>query len=379
MAKTKMISLSEIKINPKNPRIIKDGRFKKLKKSVSKFKKMLELRPIIIDEDNVILGGNKRYEALVASGVTEVPGSWVKKASDLTAKEKQEFIIKDNVPFGEWEIDALRDEFDIGELEEWGLDDIDFTVGGAGGKTDEDSVPDIPREPITKLGDFYQLGDHRLLCGDSTNLKDVERLMAGEKADMVFTDPPYGISYSSSKFDGNTKGVTNKRNKANMIIGDGKEFDPSFILKIFASVKEIFIWGMQYYPQKLGRGGVVCWNKKKESEAQCPHGDFELCWSKAERNKMFWYRWGGFNNKEKGESRLHTTQKPVDLAIWFFDNWGRAKNIIVDLFGGSGSTLIACEKTGRKCRMMELDGIYCDVIVKRWEEYTGQKAQIVKG
>lgn len=173
-----MISLSEIKINPKNPRIIKDGRFKKLKKSVSKFKKMLELRPIIIDEDNVILGGNKRYEALVASGFTEVPESWVKKASDLTAKEKQEFIIKDNVGFGEWEIDMLRDEFDVGELEEWGLDDVDFDVGGGGGKTDEDAVPEPPKKAITKPGDLYGFGEYYEceVCGKEYSVLDAKKI-----------------------------------------------------------------------------------------------------------------------------------------------------------------------------------------------------------
>ena len=136
----------------------------------------------------------------------------------------------------------------------------------------------------------------------------------------------------------------------------------------------MFIWGYQYYPEKLGRGGIIVWNKKREEEQGCPHGDFELCWSKNERNKMCWLRWGGFNNKENGEERLHTTQKPVALVEWFFDNWGKGLHLVADLFGGSGTTLIACEKTSRHCRIMELDPAYCDVICKRWEQFTGNTA-----
>jgi DNA modification methylase len=212
------------------------------------------------------------------------------------------------------------------------------------------------------------------MCGDSTSIDAVDKLMDGARADMVFTDPPYGIAYSSDKFDGNRSGVTNKRNKAEMILGDEQSFDPSFLLEMFGKVKEVFVWGYQYYPDKLGRGGIIVWNKKVESEAKNPHGDFELCWSSKERNKMCWLQWGGFKNKEKGETRLHTTQKPVALALWFFENWGKKSKRVVDVFGGSGSTLIACEKTNRNCYMMELDPKYCDVIVKRWQDYTGKKA-----
>jgi len=292
-----------------------------------------------------------------------------------------DYNIRDNKAgeFAQWddqELANLSAEFEI-DLDEMGFEDFDIEEESEG-NTDEDDVPEVPEEPTAKLGQIWKLGDHRLMCGDSTDKASVEALMDGEKADMVYTDPPYGIAYSSSKFDGNTKGVTNKRNKADMIIGDGEDFDPSFILEMFPSVKEIFIWGMQYYPHKLGRGGIICWNKKQESEADCPHGDFELCWSKSERNKMCWLKWGGFNNKEKGEDRLHTTQKPIDLGLWFFDNWGKGKAVIVDLFGGSGSTLIACEKTKRKCRMMELDPKYIDVIIERWQNFTGKKAELIE-
>ena len=364
------MKLSTLKANPTNPRIIKDEKFQKLVKSIEEFPEMLEARPIVVNPEMVVIGGNMRFKACKAAGLKEAP---VYMATWGETKDR-EFIIKDNVSSGENDFDILANEWDAEELNEWGLDVWTGEPEETEGLTDPDDVPEVPEEAKTKLGDLYILGEHRLLCGDSTKAEDVEKLMNGDKADMVFTDPPYGISYSSSKYDGNTKGLTNKRNKAKMIIGDGEDFDPSFIVSTFRSAKEIFIWGFQYYPQKLGRGGIIVWNKKRETETSNPHGDFELCWSRNERNKMCWLRWGGFNNKEKNEERLHTTQKPVDLALWFFDNWGKDMTIVADVFLGSGSTLIAAEKTNRKCYGMELDPKYCDVIVKRWEDFTGKKA-----
>jgi DNA modification methylase len=241
----------------------------------------------------------------------------------------------------------------------------------------EDEIPDPPADPITKPGDLWILGEHRLLCGDSTKAEDVEQLMAGAKADMVWTDPPYGIAYSSKRWENlgpQSQGLSAKRNNAPMIAGDDKPFDPSFLLATFPGAREMFVWGFQYYPDKLGRGGIIVWNKKKESQSECAHGDFELCWSREERNKMCWLTWGGFKNKEQGEERLHTTQKPVALAAWFFNNWGRPGDVVADCFLGSGTTLIAAEQLGRKCYGMEISPAYCDVIVKRWETLTGKKA-----
>jgi DNA modification methylase len=307
-------------------------------------------------------------------------------AAHLTEAQRRAYVLADNrmaLDAG-WDNDLLKIElqdldaagfdlaltgFDLGEI-------AALTLDATEGLTDPDAVPDAPAVPVTVLGDVWLLGRHRLMCGDSTSIDAVERLMDGRKADMVFTDPPYGIAYSSDKFDGNKAGVTNKRNKAEMIIGDENAFDPSFLVQMFKGAKEMFIWGFQYYPEKLGRGGLIVWNKKRESQSANPHGDFELCWSRRERNKMCWLEWGGFKNKEKGEDRLHTTQKPVALALWFFENWCSGLTCVLDLFGGSGSTLIACEKTARDCRMMELDPKYCDVIIQRWQNFTGQTATL---
>ena len=340
--------------------------------------------PICAKSDGTVVDGHLRLKAAKKLGVTEVP---VVLADDMTEAQIKAFRLSVNkvAEFAEWDNELLALEF--AELEDMGFD-LDLTGFNADeisdlfpdeptvGLTDEDAVPEPPEVPVTREGDVWVLGRHRLMCGDSTSIDAVERLMDGRKADMVFTDPPYGIAYSSSKFDGNKAGVTNKRNRAEMIIGDGDDFDPSFLVQMFKGAKEMFVWGYQYYPDKLGRGGIIVWNKKRETEAANPHGDFELCWSRKERNKMCWLRWGGFKNKEKGEDRLHTTQKPVALALWFFENWGNRLVCVVDLFGGSGSTLIACEKTARDCRMMELDPKYCDVIIKRWQDFTGQDATL---
>lgn len=339
--------------------------------------------PVLIDANGTIVAGHGRVLAARNLKMDSVPCI---RLGHLTPSQVRAYVIADNklALNAGWdeamlksELDAIKEEgFEIG-LTGFSDDEIEalLNVEVVQGNTNPDEVPEAPKEPITKPGDLWILGNHRLLCGDSTNPQHVERLMDCKKADMVFTDPPYGIAYSSSKFDGNTKGLTNKRNKAKMIMGDESDYDPSFLLQLFKSSKEIFVWGYQYYPHKLGRGGIIVWNKKRKEEQDCPHGDFELCWSKNERNKMCWIRWGGFNNKENGEERLHTTQKPVALVEWFFDNWGKGSTIVADLFGGSGTTLIACEKTSRHCRMMELDPSYCDVIVKRWEEFTGRKAE----
>jgi DNA modification methylase len=336
--------------------------------------------PVLIDEANNLIAGHGRVLAARKLKMELVPAIVV---TGLDENRRRALVIADNqlALNAEWDEEKL-----IAELQSMSVDMQKLTgisedellallkPTQVDGLTDEDAVPEAPAVPTTVEGDVWLLGRHRLMCGDSTSIDAVDKLMAGRKADMVFTDPPYGIAYSSEKFAGNKAGVTNKRNKAEMILGDADDFDPSFLVQIFKGAKEMFVWGYQYYPDKLGRGGIIVWNKKRETEAANPHGDFELCWSRKERNKMCWLQWGGFKNKEKGEDRLHTTQKPVALALWFFENWGNGLTCVVDLFGGSGSTLIACEKTARDCRMMELDPKYCDVIIKRWQDFTGETA-----
>ena len=226
--------LDQLKINKANPRLIKDDRFRKLVKSIKEFPKMLELRPIVIDEDGTILGGNMRYRALKELGYKEIPDNWVKKASELTDEEKRRFIIEDNVGFGEWDMDMLANEWDTEELEEWGVEGIEYSV--ATGDIEEDEIPETPKEAFSKLGDLWTLGRHRLLCGDATKREDVEKLMNGQKADMVFTDPPYGMKKEN-------KGVLND----NLNYDDLLEFNKKWIQLTFDNLKgngSWYCWGM---------------------------------------------------------------------------------------------------------------------------------------
>jgi site-specific DNA-methyltransferase (adenine-specific) len=250
-------------------------------------------------------------------------------------------------------------------LEDWGLElPFDNTPVLEAQEDDYEAPSEIKTDIV--LGDLIEIGNHRLLCGDSTDSDAVARLMDGQKADMVFTDPPYGIDYNDGRWDEIQKKHTGgKSKKFGKIIGDAEDFNPSFLLSYFSYCKEIFVWGMQYYPQHLGRGGCIVWNRKTESQKDVPYVDFELCWSKQERNKMAWITWGGFKNKEKDGERVHPTQKPIELASWFFNNWGKQNDLVADLFLGSGSTMVAAHQLNRKCYGMELDPKYCQVIIDR--------------
>jgi site-specific DNA-methyltransferase (adenine-specific) len=241
---------------------------------------------------------------------------------------------------------------------------------------------------------------HRLLCGDSTVITDVERLMQGEKADMVFTDPPYGMNlntdWSSAKSNlkfYKEKGCQGQGNKYDKVIGDSVEYDPSFIISYFDKANDIFLWGGDYYAKRLDGGSWFVWDKRsnegtdteKVSQSDKMFGScFELCWSKnRHKREIARVKWAGIFGTEKepdkDKSRKHPTQKPVELCIWFIDKFSKTNNIIADLFLGSGSTLIACEKLSRRCYGMEIDEHYCDVIIKRWEDFTGKKAELITG
>ena len=373
---TTLTKLSAIKRNPNNPRILKDDKFAKLTQSIKDFPQMLEIRPIVVNDDMIVLGGNMRLKACKEAGLKEVP---VIKVSDLTEEQQREFIIKDNVGFGEWDWDLLANEWDTDLLEDWGLDlDFDPVDDDNAGLTDEDDTPEVTEVPVSKVGDIWLLGEHRVMCGDSTNGGDVALLMNGEKADMVFTDPPYGMNLDTdySKLKGTEKSPNAKGYKWDKVIGDDADFEFPTFYKHFESVKEQFWWGADYYFNKLPTGGgLMVWQKRDKADAEMIGNDFELCWSKQRHKKAtFWKRWVGFDSIERGEKRVHPTQKPIDLAVWFYEKWGGKGDLIVDLFLGSGTALIAAENKNRKCYGMELDPKYVDVIIKRWQDYTGKIA-----
>ena len=359
------VKISKVKGNPKNPRIIKNDKFKKLVKSIQEFPEMLKLRPIVVDEDMIVLGGNMRLKASKDAGLKEV---WIEIAEGLTEEQKKEFIVKDNVGFGEWEWDMLANEWDSVQLAEWGLDvweNLDDKEPEAG-LIEDDEIPEV-KESKVKRGDIWQLGEHRVMCGDSTSSDDVAKLMNGEKAELLLTDPPYGINYSSKNQGYKTS------NTFDVIKNDENGVDLNLVFS-FDCIKVIF--GANCFPSKLPhRGRWLVWYKRGDGAEKALGSPFELAWIDTESGFDRFYKvvHGGFVNSDGGK-RLHPTQKPVKLFVSILDDLAENKNNIVDLFLGSGTTLLACEKTNRKCYGMELDEKYCDVIIERWEQFTGQKA-----
>lgn len=371
-----LVNISEVKTNPNNPRIIKDDKFKKLVKSIQEFPEMLKLRPIVVNEEMIVLGGNMRLKACKEAGLKEVH---IIKASDLTEEQQKEFIVKDNVGFGEWDWDMLANEWDAEKLDEWGLDlPIDLSVEKHEAEEDDfDTTP--PDEPKTVLGDFYEIGEHRLLCGDSTDSDQVAKLMNGEKADMVFTDPPYGISVVNAgskkvggdgltKFKG-TVGGSNyvEAKKYSEIIGDdttdtARDF---YNTCISLGMKNFIIWGGNYFTDFLPPSMCwIVWDKENTGN----FADVELAWTSFDKGaKLYKWLWNGMSRKGEraveGKTRVHPTQKPVGMFGEIFNDF--EFNICFDGFLGSGSTMVASQQMKRKCYGMELDPKYCDVIVKR--------------
>jgi DNA modification methylase len=349
--------------------------------------------PVLIDKDYGIIAGHGRVLAARKLDLKEVPCI---RLEHLTETQKKAFIIADNkiALNADWDQELLTIELDALLADGFAMEILGFDseelkaaldpVTPTEGLTDEDAVPEPPEEAKTKLGDIYQLGRHRLMCGDSTSIDAVEKLMDGQKANMVFTDPPYGMNldtdYSklpSTKINGNKK--------YDKVIGDNEDFSPELINTVFCCFnycKEIFLWGADYYAELLpekNQGSWVVWDKRVEEKFDAMIGSgFELCWSKSKHKRMI-ARINNtlFSGNSEAKNKVHPTQKPTSLISWFFNNWGKENDIVVDLFGGSGSTMIACEKLGRTNFTMELDPKYCDVIVKRWEDFTGKKANLL--
>jgi DNA modification methylase len=355
--------LSEVKLNPNNPRLIKDDNFKKLVQSIKDFPEMLDIRPIVVNADMVILGGNMRFKACKEAGLKEIP---IIIADNLTEEQQREFLIKDNVSGGEWDWSLLA-EWDSEQLEEWGLEVPSFETEVLKAEEDDfDTTP--PEEPITVLGDLYEIGEHRLLCGDSTDSDQVAKLMNGDKADMVFTDPPYGINYKS-----------NKRKEEFEYIKNDDVIDCSFLPIIPINKNSaIYIWTRwDVYPkwielveQSYKVTSCIVWSKQAGGL-----GDLESFWNQHEfaiyavngKVKLRGKRQGNLWETEDHRSKdyVHPTQKPVELPARGIEATSDIGNIIVDVFCGSGSTMVASHQLKRKCYGMELDPKYCDVIVKR--------------
>jgi DNA modification methylase len=367
------IDISQVKSNPNNPRVIKDDKFEKLVRSIKEFPKMLEIRPIVVNDDMIVLGGNMRLKACKAAGLTQVP---IIKASDLTEDEQRQFIIKDNVSGGEWDWDMLANEWDVEQLEEWGLDlPIKLESELEAVEDDFDATP--PEEPITVLGDLYEIGEHRLLCGDSTQTDTFEKLMQGEMADMVVTDPPYNVAY-----EGKTKDALTIENDS-MGNDDFYKFLYDFYTALSTVVKKggaIYVWHASSEVINFGKAMVdagwllkqqLIWVKNTmvmgRQDYQWKHEPCLYGWLAGDSHK--WYsdrkqttviEWD--KPQRNGE---HPTMKPIGLFAYQIQNSSKKGDIVIDAFGGSGTAMVACEQINRKARLIEFDPKYCDVIVKR--------------
>lgn len=250
--------------------------------------------------------------------------------------------------------------------------------------TGDDEAPEVEEKAVSKRGEMYELGNSILMCGDSTNAEDVARLMGGARADMVFTDPPYGMGLDTDYSDmENEKSTLGKKKGKTYAQGNVDNFTPELITTVFENFgycKEIFLWGADYFAEMLedkNNGSWVVWDKRDNNEQfDKMYGSmFELCWSKNKhKREIARVRWCGVfgTETEFDKKRYHPTQKPIKLIEWFMTRYARGGQLVVDLYGGSGSTLIGCEKNGLRCRTMELDPHYCDVIRKRYTLYAKQ-------
>jgi DNA modification methylase len=416
------IATNKLRTNPNNPRTIRKDQLEKLVKSLREFPEMLEARPIVVDPDFVVLGGNMRLKAAQEAGLKEVP---VYVATWEEAKHK-EFIIKDNLAFGEWDWDMLANEWDAEELGDWGLD-IPFEDEPTEGLTDPDDVPEVPEEPITKPGDLWILGDHRLLCGDSTKAEDVEKLMNGEKADLCFTSPPYGQQrdYGAAKeivqdWDALMIGVfanLHMKKDGQVLVNLGLIHHNNEVQLYW----EQWIEWMQsegwrrfgWYVWDSGWGLPGDWNGRfapshefvfhfnKESNRPQKIVQSKMAGKKTKNKKGLRSKSGevsGFSQSSEDGSYTYPETKILDSVIRvnratdknrsqhpatfsvefaevFVQSW---PGIVYEPFLGSGTTMIAAEQNNAVCYGMELDPKYCDVIVKRWEDFTGKKAELWK-
>lgn len=404
MIKLEYIDVYLLKFHPTNPRLIKDKAFKMLCESIKNNPEYFEARPCLYNKDMVVFAGNMRLRAAIENGLQSVPAVML----DISPEKERELMIRDNVQNGEWDASSLAANFDIAELESWGVDMAQFGVFDDNSPEDVNGIPAIEKSTEIQEGNIFALGNHRLMCGDATSAADTTLLMGGMKAQMVFTDPPYNVDYSGGA-GGDWKGKPRKKIK-NDSMSDAKFYE--FLRKVMDNLVSVtdgafyicmssselhnlfkaftdagghwqtyIIWAKNSFT--LGRSDYQhqfepIMHGLSDKAAEAVENTIDACPILYGWNKHAWY--GG---RKQGDvwmidrpqkSDLHPTMKPVELCMRAIRNSSQQEEVVLDLFGGSGSTLIACESLNRRCYMMELDPLYVDVIIKRWEQMTGQKA-----
>jgi DNA modification methylase len=393
--KIEIVDINTIKPYENNPRKLKDSAIEKVAKSIKEFGFR---QPIVVDKEKIIVVGHTRYRASKKLGLTNVP---ITIADNLTPEQINAYRIADNRTNeeAEWDIELLKTELKDLQLKDFDLDltafDEDqlnnFLFEEKDGLTDEDAVPETPEEPITKLGDIWKLGKHKLICGDSTKLDTYEKLCKETKVDLYLTDPPYNVSYVG-------------KTKDKLTIQNDKQTDDEFIQflsQAFVSADSVLKMGGAFYIWHSDSEGLnfrlacieakwklrqtLIWSKNSMVMGrQDYHWQHEPClYGWKEGSSHSWYsdrkQTTIIKYDRPTKSKLHPTMKPVGLMEYLVKNSSKQEDIILDSFLGSGSTLMACEKLDRICYGVELDPKYCDVIVKRWEQFTGKKAELENG
>jgi DNA modification methylase len=378
----KKFKISEIKLNPNNPRLIKDDKFEKLVKSIKEFPEMLDIRPIVVNSDMVILGGNMRFKACKEAGLKEIP---VIVADNLTEEQQREFLIKDNTSGGKWDFEMLANEWDVEQLEDWGLDIPAFETDEVLEAEEDDFDATPPEEPITVLGDLYEIGDHRLLCGDSTDSDQFEKLMNGEKANIVFTSPPYNANTKAGQGD-----IFNKKKSIKLYnegysdnLDSNKYID--FVVEVlnnfFLFTNGFIFWNVSYnansrfeYIKQISNHleyliEQICWKKSSTIPFKGslmrdwePIYLFSTNGDKLGLENVVSNHWEISNTGSQQDN--HKACFPIELPYKAIE-LVKKSNLILEPFCGSGSTMVASHQLKRKCFGMELDPKYCDVIVKR--------------
>ena len=381
----KYLPISKVHVNEKNPRLIKDEAFKRLVKSLRESPELFRARPLLCSDRTgrlVIIGGNARFRAAKELKYTEVPVIIMKGLSEA---QEQAIIVRDNGSFGQWDFSILASEWSDLPLEDWGVelpagwlsDDGELTEDEFDAQAEADKIV----EPVTKPADIWLLGKHRVMCGDSTAKEDVGRLLGSQRAGLLLTDPPYGID---------VVGKVDKATGKGQIGGGGKRYSPivgdettETAKKIYQlsqeiGIKKIILWGGNYFTDFLPPSPCwIIWDKRVETSSN-NFADCEIAWTSfTSPARIYRQLWNGYTREGKrdveGLKRVHPTQKPVGLFAFCINNYSATGGVILDLFLGSGTALIAAEQLGRICYGMEIDALFCDVICKRWQDFTGKK------
>jgi site-specific DNA-methyltransferase (adenine-specific) len=370
---TQKVKISEVKANPNNPRLIKDDKFKKLVKSIQEFPEMLSLRPIVVNADMIVLGGNMRLKACKEAGLKEVD---IIKADDLTEEQQKQFIIKDNVGFGEWDWEDLANNWDAEQLTDWGLDIPDFKTEVLEAEEDDYEIPEHLKTDIV-LGDIFEIGQHRLICGDSTQTDTFAKLFENQLADLVVTDPPYNVAY-----EGKTKDALTIANDS---MSDDSFYQ--FLYDFYTALGSYTKAGGAWYVWHADSEGANFRSAMKNAGImvkQC------LIWVKNSmvmgrqdyqwRHEPCLYGWkegaahGWYSDRKQttilefdrpSRNAEHPTMKPIPLIAYQIGNSSKQGDIVADAFGGSGTTMVAAHQLNRRGYLVEFDPKYCQVIVDR--------------